>query len=71
MPTAVEMEQHRIDGHLPYRDWCPDCVEGFGREWARASHGSLAQRAIPLISCDYLFITEKGIFARGEWQKKK
>ena len=30
MPTAAEMEQHRSDGHLPYRDWCPDCVEGFG-----------------------------------------
>ena len=30
MPSKSDMEQHRID-HLPYRDWCPECVDGFGK----------------------------------------
>ena len=37
MPTPAEMAEHRANGHFPYRDWCPDCVEGFGRAWAH--HG--------------------------------
>ena len=31
-PTKAEMAEHRANGHLPYWCWCPDCVEGFGRE---------------------------------------
>ena len=31
-PTAAEMAEHRANGHLPYRCWCPDCVKGFGHE---------------------------------------
>ena len=31
-PTKAEMAEHRANGHIPYRNWCPDCVEGFGRE---------------------------------------
>ena len=44
MPTQAEVEHHRICGHLPYRPWCPECVEGFGREWphrGKAPSGSL------------------------------
>ena len=37
--TKAEMAEHRANGHLPYRCWCPDCVEGFGREWAHAGSG--------------------------------
>ena len=32
-PTQEEIDKHNID-HLPYRDWCPYCVEAFGRERA-------------------------------------
>ena len=31
MPTQADMPHYRDNGHLPYWDWCPDCVEGFGR----------------------------------------
>ena len=31
MPTQAEMAEHKDNGHAQYRDWCPDCVEGFGR----------------------------------------
>ena len=33
MPTQAEIDRHRVD-HIPYRSWCPECVEGFGRERA-------------------------------------
>ena len=63
MPTQEEMDLHRI-AHLPYRPWCPECVEGFAREWLHR-HKEV-QRLIPLISCGYLHPSEKGIFARDE-----
>ena len=63
-PTAAEMAEHRANGHLPYRCWCPDCVEGFGREWAHA--GSGVERDFPMVSCDYLYITASGVFLRAE-----
>ena len=53
-PTKAEMAEHRANGHVPYRCWCPDCVEGFGREWAHT--GSGVDRDFPMVSCDYLYI---------------
>ena len=31
MPTQAETAEHKDNGHAQYRDWCPDCVKGFGR----------------------------------------
>ena len=28
-PSQAEMAEHRANGHALYRNWCPDCVEGF------------------------------------------
>ena len=64
MPTQAEVEHHRMCGHLPYRPWCPECVEGFGREWPHRA--TEAERTIPLVSCDYLYITRQGIFTKDE-----
>ena len=63
-PSKAEMAEHRANGHIPYRSWCPDCVEGFGREWAHT--GSGIDREFPLVSCDYLYITQSGVFLRTE-----
>ena len=30
-PTKEEVAEHRANGHLPYRSWCRECVEAFGR----------------------------------------
>ena len=57
-PTAEEIAKHRID-HLPYRNWCPECVEGFARERAHHAHEG-RDRETPLVSCDYLYITPGG-----------
>ena len=62
-PTQEEIARHRID-HLPYRDWCPECIVGFGRERARRAHDD--EREVPWVVCDYLYITSRGIFARDE-----
>ena len=31
LPTPEEVEEHNIRGHIPYRDWCPICVQAKGR----------------------------------------
>ena len=63
MPTQAEIDQHRI-AHLPYRSWCPDCVEAFGRE--KAHHRREVERLVPLLSCDYAYLTRKGVFMHNE-----
>ena len=60
-PTQSELDEHRVD-HLPYRDWCPECVEGFGRE-APHVNSNIKDAWIPVISCDDLYVTTCGAFA--------
>ena len=62
-PTAAEVAEHVDNGHSQYRTWCPDCVEAFGREW---SHKPCAERTVPLLSCDYLYLMHSGVFGREE-----
>ena len=47
MPTQAEMDKHKDNGHAQYRDWCPDRVERFGREWDHTQ--SIGERHVPLI----------------------
>jgi hypothetical protein len=35
-PTLSEILDHRAT-HVPFRAWCPDCVEGRGREFGHSS----------------------------------
>ena len=62
-PTQQEIDEHRVS-HLPYRSWCPECVEAFGRE--RGHRRQEESRSIPLVSCDYMYLTKNGMFAREE-----
>ena len=32
MPTEEEVKTHNVS-HLPFRDWCPDCVAGRAKDW--------------------------------------
>ena len=32
LPTAEEVSQHFIRGHLPYRSWCSICVQAQGKD---------------------------------------
>ena len=61
-PTAEEVESHRTT-HLPYRSWCEDCVKGRG---SGEQHRSGPAGRVPVISCDYLLVTGRGIFSKDE-----
>ncbi len=67
-PTEAEMEQHRSEGHCPYRSWCEWCVEGRG---VGEHHKSGPEGSIPVISFDYLLVTRKGIFLNGKVEPSK
>ena len=53
MPSASEVEEHRVD-HIPYRCWCRECIEGFGRE--DQHHPSVGERWMPIIGLDSVFV---------------
>ena len=59
MPTRSEMLDHRCT-HVPYRAWCPHCVEGRGREFGHFGCQSREGRSVPTVSFDYCFIGDKG-----------
>ena len=31
-PTEEEVRAHRVS-HLPFREWCPECVAGRAKDW--------------------------------------
>ena len=65
-PTASDLAEHRDGGHMPYRSWCDECVEAFGREEPHCGHDKVHGRSIPVVSLDYLFVTPKGVYTRKE-----
>ena len=52
-PTASQLAEHRDGGHMPYRSWCDECVEAFGREEPHFAHDGTHKRTIPVVSLDY------------------
>ena len=32
LPSPKEVEDHRLMGHVVYRNWCPICVKAMGRD---------------------------------------
>ena len=69
VPTQAETAEHKDGSHALYRDWCPDCVEGFGHEWAHKQ--SMGKRLVPLFSFDYVHISPSGVFARDELSEEE
>ena len=54
LPTPEEVEEHNIRGHIPYRDWCPICVQAKGRgQYHYKDKG--AARVLPEYAWDYCF----------------
>ena len=68
-PTQEEIARHRVD-HLPYRNWCPECVEGFARERAHHTHDG-DDRETPVVSCDYRCLAIISISLLGECSRGK
>ena len=58
-PTLSDVLAHRAT-HYPYRPWCPDCVEGRGREFGHLACQPREGRSVPTVSFDYCFVGDKG-----------
>ena len=58
-PTASQLAEHRDGGHMPYRTWCGEWVETFGREEAHSAHDRAHGRKVAVVSLDYFSISSK------------
>ena len=57
-PTAAMIEAHAAT-HLPYRSWCPDCVQGRRDNVAHKTVGADALE-VPEVCFDYAFVRRQG-----------
>ena len=54
LPTQEEVDEHYVRGHIPYRDWCPICVQAKGKgQYHYKDKGKV--RALPEYAWDYCF----------------
>ena len=63
-PTAEEYETHRVD-HLPYRSWCPHCVNGKATGRQHKPRSTDQDDMIPQLGFDYLHGSESLALATG------
>ena len=61
-PSPADIEIHRLT-HLPFRDWCPECVMGRGLGEARGRHTG-RQHDVPIVGVDYFYMTSTGFVDR-------
>ena len=54
LPSAEEVRVHGLT-HLPYRNWCPHCVRGRGREMDHQRKSEEDQGGVPEYHMDYCF----------------
>ena len=52
MPCAAEIEVHNLT-HLPFRDWCPCCVQGKAVSYPHTKRKK-EENEVPVISSDYM-----------------
>ena len=65
-PHPDDVEQHRTDGHYPYRNWCRWCV--LGRGLGAPHRRQEGTSTIPRIGVDYFFMTRGELKARKEME---
>ena len=54
LPNKREVDEHKVRGHLPYRNWCEVCVRSRGREMDHQKDKG-RERKIPEYHFDYCF----------------
>ena len=52
LPTEAEVDEHNLT-HLPFRNWCPHCVRGRGKEWPNKKVDEVS--SMPEIHADICF----------------
>ena len=58
LPTKKEMEDHRLMGHVVYRNWCPICVKAMGRDM-RHFREKEQEKQVPEYSWDFCFLGDE------------
>ena len=56
--TNKEIEQHRVQNHLPFRSWCPYCLAAKAKERAHVKGGAPEEdedSGVPQFGLDYAF----------------
>jgi hypothetical protein len=59
LPSEAEVQQHRLT-HMPYRNWCPHCVRGRGREMDHKKRQDNEEPTVPEYHMDYCFPGDEG-----------
>ena len=59
LPSQVEVQQHCLT-HMPYRNWCPHCVRGRGKEMEHRSKRAAEEESLPEYHMDYCFPGDEG-----------
>ena len=58
-PTEAEVERHNVT-HMPFRSWCPACVEGKARDKHHHKAEAQGEKEVPEIVFDYCFLGSEG-----------
>ena len=64
LPSAEEVEEHRIS-HLPFRNWCRECIEGKALGEHRGANAGI-ESTVPVVGVDFFYLTADGMFHRSE-----
>ena len=67
-PSAADISEHRVS-HMPYRNWCPQCVAGRGLGEQRGRHIG-RPHDVPRVGLDYWFTTSGGDLKRRKELKE-
>ena len=57
-PTRKEIEEHELT-HTPFRSWCPQCVQGRGRQNAHKTNKEGEEKGLPSFHLDYWIMRDK------------
>ena len=59
LPSQSEVQQHCLT-HMPYRNWCPHCVRGRGKEINHRCERGTEEQNLPEYHMDYCFPGDEG-----------
>jgi hypothetical protein len=54
-PSVKEVEEHELT-HLPFRNWCRECVHGRGVEMPHKRQTGGEDKKLMELHCDYMFL---------------
>ena len=54
LPTQDKVDEHYLRGHVPYRNWCPVCIQARGKDMDHQKDSG-KERKLPEYAWDYCF----------------